>query len=204
MSALTKDPKAAPQLLFPDSEGLVKGAFPVGASGLRFQRTRPDGAPDLGAFYQVTESGFDKTVSTEVVRDGLEITRDLLNAGATPATQITTGESITVRIRVRNLGEHPLSDIAVMDLMPGGFEVEPGNLRAGRGTMPGAEFTEVREDRNVFFTSLAAGGMVEFNYRIKPVCAGRFQVPPAFAECMYDRGIHARAGGGTIEVKPAN
>ncbi len=204
MSALTKDPKAAPQLLFPDSEGLVKGAFPGGASGLRFQRTRPDGAPDLGAFYQVTESGFDKTVSTEVVRDGLEITRDLLNAGATPATQITTGESITVRIRVRNLGEHPLSDIAVMDLMPGGFEVEPGNLRAGRGTMPGAEFTEVREDRNVFFTSLAAGGMVEFNYRIKPVCAGRFQVPPAFAECMYDRGIHARAGGGTIEVKPAN
>ncbi|MCP5560111.1 MAG: hypothetical protein H7A55_20375 [Verrucomicrobiaceae bacterium] len=91
-----------------------------------------------------------------------------------------------------------------MDLLPGGFEVEPGNLVPGRSTMSGAEFTEVREDRNVFFTSLTAGGMVEFSYRIKPVCAGSFQVPPVFAECMYDRGFHARAGGGNIEVKPVN
>lgn len=204
ISALGSDPKAQPQLLSPDTDGLLTRSFPETAKLLRFSRIRPDGAPDLGAFYQVTESGYDQKISSEIVRDGLEVIRDLLGADGNPATLIATGESITVRIRVRNLGDHNLSDIAVMDLLPGGFEVEPGNLVPGRSTMPGAEFTEVREDRNVFFTSLTAGGMVEFSYRIKPVCAGSFQVPPIFAECMYDRGIHARAGGGAIEVKPVN
>ena len=64
----------------------------------------------------------------------------------------------------------------------------------------GADYVDVREDRNVFFTDLTKGQSKSFAYRIKPVCAGKFTVPPVFAESMYDRGTKGRAGGGTLEV----
>jgi uncharacterized protein YfaS (alpha-2-macroglobulin family) len=88
----------------------------------------------------------------------------------------------------------------VLDLMPGGFELEPNGLKPGTGTVPGAEYVDVREDRNVFFTHLSRGESKSFSYRIKPVCAGKFTLPPVFAESMYDRGTKARAGSGMLEV----
>ena len=104
---------------------------------------------------------------------------------------------------VRNLGARDLPDLAVLDLMPGGFEVEPNALKPGRRTVPGAEFVEVREDRNVFFLPLGAGRTAVFAYRIKPVAAGAFAIPPVFAESMYDPGIKGRSGGGRLTVVPA-
>jgi hypothetical protein len=74
-------------------------------------------------------------------------------------------------------------------------------LTPGRGTVPGADYVDVREDRAIFYLGLNKAEMVTFEYGIKPVCAGKFSVPPVFAECMYDRGVKGRAGGGTVEVK---
>ena len=45
--------------------------------------------------------------------------------------------------------------------------------------------------------------MKTFEYRINPVCAGQFTVPPAFAESMYDRATKGRSLGGTMAVVPA-
>lgn len=191
-----------PQLLAPESSGILTANFTENASALRFHLTKPDGAPDLGAFYQVIEAGFDQAPPKAAVADGLEVIRDLLDAEGKTITQLHTGESATVRIRVRNTSGRGLDDVAVLDLMPGGFEIEPGNLKPGAGTMPGATFTEVREDRNVFFLSLSEGVMKTFEYRIKPVCAGQFVIPPVFAESMYDRATKGRSLGGTIEVVP--
>jgi hypothetical protein len=73
-------------------------------------------------------------------------------------------------------------------------------LKPGKGKA-GADYVDVREDRAVFFTSLGKAETKTFTYGIKPVCAGKFAVPPVFAECMYDRGVKGRAGGGTVEVK---
>jgi len=38
----------------------------------------------------------------------------------------------------------------------------------------------------------------EFVYRIKASNAGKFLVPPAFGESMYDRRIQARSPGGAM------
>jgi len=37
----------------------------------------------------------------------------------------------------------------------------------------------------------------QFVYRIKATNAGKFIVPPAYGESMYDRTIQARSPGGT-------
>jgi len=194
---------AEPQPLAAESAGILTAKFAENASALRFHLTKPEGAPDLGAFYQVIEAGFDKAPPQVAVSDGLEVIRDLLGPDGKPITQLHTGQSATVRIRVRNTSGRDLSDVALLDLMPGGFEIEPDNLKPGAGTMPGADFTEVREDRNAFFLRLGTGEMKTFEYRIKPVCAGKFIIPPVFVESMYDRATKGRSLGGTMDVVPA-
>jgi len=62
------------------------------------------------------------------------------------------------------------------------------------------EYADVREDRVVVYGS-AGTDVQEFVYRIKATNAGRFTIPPVFAESLYDRGTQARApGGGTLTV----
>lgn len=49
----------------------------------------------------------------------------------------------------------------------------------------------------------AAAEIQEFIYQIKPVNTGRFIIPPAFGEAMYDRDIQAQsAAAGVFTVLP--
>jgi len=56
---------------------------------------------------------------------------------------------------------------------------------------------------DIFYCSLAQGETKTFAYRVKPVAAGTFVIPPVFAESMYDRGINGRSGGGQVVAEPA-
>lgn len=189
----------SPAILAPEGTGLRRTKFDAGTPGLRFLLDK--NGSDLGAFYQVAESGFDKSPPTKVIADGLEVVREIVDAQGKPVSEVAVGEVATVRIRVRNISPEPLSNIAVLDLLPGGFLLAPNGLKPGRGTVPGATYVDVREDRTIFFTDLGKAETKTFSYGIKPVCVGTFKVPPVFAECMYDRGVKGRSGGGAMEVK---
>jgi len=187
-------------VLAPEAAGLLKADFSAQAGALRFGLAQEGGA-DLGAFYQVTEAGFDKAVPTQRIADGLEVFREIVDAKGNPVEKLKVGEGALVRLSVRNISPDALANIAVLDLMPGSFELEPNGLRPGRGALPGADYVDVREDRNVFFCGLAKGEVKTFAYRIKPIAAGTFVIPPAFAESMYDRGTKGRDGGGKVNVE---
>ncbi len=102
-----------------------------------------------------------------------------------------------MQLFVRSLGD-PISNVAVVDLLPGGFEIVGSSLQPGAGSA-GWDFVEVREDRTVFFGEVGSGARV-ITYQIKATAAGHYTVPPAFAESMYDRGTHACDVAGSIEV----
>lgn len=192
-----------PHLLVPASSGLRSAPFGTDAGGLRFELEN-GGKADLGAFYQVTEAGFDKGMPQNKVTDGLEVFRELVDAQGKPVTKLRVGDGATLRVQIRNISPQVQYNVAVLDLLPGGFEVEPDALKPGRNTVPGADFTEVREDRNIFYCSLEKGETKTFAYRVKPVAAGTFVIPPVFAESMYDRGINGKsAGGGQVVAEPA-
>ncbi len=188
-----------PLLIVPETTGLLQGSFSALAGMLRFDRVQEGG--DLGVFYQVTEAGFDQSLPVDPIADGLEVFREILDGEGKPITTLKTGEGALVRLRVRNISPDDLDHLAVLDLLPGSFEVEPNGLRPGRGTLPGADYVDVREDRNVFFCGLGKGETKTFAYRIKPIAAGSYAIPPVFAESMYDRGIKGRAGGGLVTVE---
>jgi uncharacterized protein YfaS (alpha-2-macroglobulin family) len=185
--------------IVPAKTGLLQSAFSPLAGTLRFG-LQQEGS-DLGAFYQVTETGFDLGVPKERLANGLDVFREILDADGKPMEKLKVGEGVLVRLRLRNISPESLHNLAVLDLLPGSFELEPDGLRPGRGTVPGADFVDVREDRNIFFCSLAKGEAKTFAYRIKPIAAGSYVIPPIFAEAMYDRAVNARDGGGRVEVE---
>jgi alpha-2-macroglobulin len=199
ITALDRAQGATPKTLVPPASGLLHAPFNPETGTLRFQLDQGKG--DLGAFYQVVEAGFDKGAPDKTIADGFEVFRDLLDAKGKPVQRLKTGESVTVTLRLRNISPYDQLNVALLDLLPGSFEVEQGTLSPGPGTVPGADFVEVREDRNVFFTSVRKGQMQTFTYRIKPIAAGTFRIPPVYAESMYDPSFKARSGGGSIVVE---
>ncbi|HEY1314054.1 MAG TPA: alpha-2-macroglobulin family protein, partial [Steroidobacteraceae bacterium] len=165
----------------------------------------------MAGFFAVTNAGFDRNPPVEALREGLEIQRDYLNAQGEPVLSVQSGEEVTVRLRLRSIDRTFVTDVAVTDLLPGGFEPvlnnPPSAERAwvdplGSGAWR-PQFADVREDRVVLYGMLSKD-MAEYSYRIVATNAGRFTVPPSYAESMYDRKLRARAGAGHVTVvRPA-
>ena len=92
-----------------------------------------------------------------------------------------------------------ISTLAVIDLLPGGFEVVSSSLSPGISSINGVDYVEVREDRAIFYATVPTQTL-EITYQIKSCNRGNFVVPPMFAESMYDRNVKARGLGGKISV----
>jgi uncharacterized protein YfaS (alpha-2-macroglobulin family) len=191
---------ALPAGLFPEV------GFASQAAKLRFSTS---GAVD--AFYMVMESGFDKTPPGKPVKQGLEIEREYTDAQGKPIGKVKVGTEIEVHLKLRAIGSGGVSNLAVVDLLPGGFEVvlspPSGGANSSKWSPPFGEgkstwspdYADVREDRVVFYGA-ADPSVKEFVYRIRAVNSGTFAVAPAFGESMYDRSVQATSLGGTIEV----
>jgi len=183
--------------------------------------TPPEATP---SWYVLSQTGYDTAMPKAVQDQGIEIVREYLGANGKPVTQAELGQEITVRLRLRALGADAIGSIAIIDLLPGGFEPvvqlpppaadSSANEDEADGdssppvptlALPGStlytEHVEQREDRIVLYAS-AGPRVAEFLYKIRPSNPGSFVVPPAYAESMYERRIYAQGGpAGNIEVK---
>ena len=96
--------------------------------------------------------------------------------------------------------------MALVDLLPGGFEVDLSSdaIAERRSLQSGNEewspaYVDVREDRVVLY-GWADSEARRFVYRIKPTNRGRYRVPPVLVEGFYDRAAWGRGLGGEITV----
>lgn len=184
------------------------------------------GTGDFGLFYQLATSGYDGLKPTRPVEDGLEISRAYLDAANKPVKTVALGATVEVVVKLRAHGEKDRANIAVVDLLPAGFELMPESVRqeklptasAGdedgeaaetetghnRSTEDGEawqpQMIDAREDRVVAFGAVPTTPVL-FRYKIKAVNAGEFTTPPAYAESMYDRTVKARGMPGNIVVQ---
>jgi hypothetical protein len=176
---------------------LQHATFSGDAIALRFQAAARLSGP--GAFFQVIEAGFDRQVPAEPLTEGLEVYRELLGKDNKPVSQTHLGELIRVRLHVRSLKKQALTNVAIVDLLPGGFEVADSSVHAGVSTISGVDYVDLREDRAVFFATVPVSAL-EIDYQIKSCNRGDFIVPPVFAASMYERNIKGRGVGGKITV----
>ena len=166
-----------------------------------------DNATGLSGFYAVTNAGFDRAPPSEALHEGMEILREYLDARGQPVKSVKTGEEITVRLRMRAIDPGFIPNVAVTDLLPGGFEpvlqtAPTGADRLGNGGSGAWQpaYVDLREDRVVLYGNLTQS-LAEYSYRIRATNAGVFLVPPSYAESMYDRKLRARALPGSITVE---
>lgn len=105
------------ELTLPDSL-LPRVEFSGEANALRFTSDSP-----LNAYYLITQSGFDRTPPTQAIRDGFEILREYTDEAGKPLTTIALGQQIDVHLRFRAIENRAFTDVALVDLLPGGFEL---------------------------------------------------------------------------------
>ena len=161
----------------------------------------------MAGFFAITNAGFDREPPLQELREGLEIQREYLNAKGDPVTTLESGEEVTVRLRVRSTERSYIWDVAITDLLPGGFEPVLNDAAVTDGAWTdrlggGAwrpQFADIREDRVVLYGMLSKD-MAEYRYRIRATNAGSFLVPPSYAESMYDRTLRARASASRVTV----
>ena len=71
----------------------------------------------------VMQSGFDKTLPAESIKNGLEVEREYTDTNGKPIRQVKLGSQIEVHLRLRATNRTALGNVVLVDLLPGGFEV---------------------------------------------------------------------------------
>lgn len=168
---------------------LHSGSFTADAKSLNIAK-----AGSGTVWYAMTEAGFDQSLAVKTANNGIEVSKVYLDAQGSPlARTLKIGEELTVSIKLRSIDSANHADIALIDLLPGGFEaITDGGIASAissSGNSPAHQ--EVREDRVVIYTS-ASDSISEYRYRIKATNAGTFARPRSFASSMYERKVQAR------------
>jgi uncharacterized protein YfaS (alpha-2-macroglobulin family) len=178
------------QKIYPESAGYQELNIEKNVKQLNL-----DNSNKLTYFYQLTQSGFSKTPPTESLSQGIEIYREYRNADNEVITSTLLGSEIEVHLQVRSLDNTYLSNIAIEDLLPGGFEVVRDSVVNGS-----MDFSDAREDRVNFFGTIGDTATT-IVYKIKAINTGKYIVPPAYAESMYNPKIQAHGVASVMTVQ---
>ena len=165
--------------------------FGADAQALRFSS-----GSQLNAYYVVEESGFDRKPPDQAITQGFEIIREY--GGAAAAAPVKMGDTVTVHLKVRSTDGLAHTDVALVDLFPGGFDLvmPPGWLVRANTTLA-VTFADPREDRIVFYATVGPR-VSTLNYTLRATNVGTYVIPPAYGEAMYDRSVVARSIAGSI------
>jgi uncharacterized protein YfaS (alpha-2-macroglobulin family) len=148
---------------------------------------------------------------------GITLRRRYLNERGQPLRNdaVHSGDLVKVELTIRPTTE--LDNVVIEDLLPAGLEIENPRLltqapaaalaKTSKRSNEPATFEprriDMRDDRLILMGDLSAGAQT-YMYAARAVAPGTFVVPPVRAECMYDIGTSAVAGGGrTLHVVPA-
>jgi hypothetical protein len=188
---------------------LPKGLFPKVAFSDKARKIRLISDADFHLFYQVTQAGFDLRLPEKEIKQKLEVQREYRDAENNVVSTSALGDELTVHLKIRSIEQYGVENVAIVDLLPGGFEVVRDSIRNERrdrsydrssGPSFSTDYVDIREDRVVVF-GRAMNRVQEFTYRIKATNEGVYAVPPVFGESMYDRQIQARGLGAKISVE---
>jgi uncharacterized repeat protein (TIGR01451 family) len=146
-----------------------------------------------GSDYKVGGNGLSVSRSYKSL-DGTEVD---LGSG-----KVALGDLVFVEITVGNTSGETIQNLALVDRLPAGFEVE--NPRLGRSFKAdwivteeqwALDFLNMRDDRLEAFGSLPAGEDKKVVYTIRAVTSGTYTTPPVEIEAMYDPTLWARDKG---------
>ncbi|HEY6854149.1 MAG TPA: alpha-2-macroglobulin family protein, partial [Gemmatimonadales bacterium] len=102
---------------------LPGGTFPEADVSAAAQKVGYASDASVPAFYLLSQSGFDRTIPTKAFSQGVEVFREYTDKNGKALTTVTLGDELQVHLKFRALGAEPIAGVALVDLLPGGFEV---------------------------------------------------------------------------------
>ncbi len=126
----------------------------------------------------------------EASHQGLEITRRWLDSTGDPidpSAAIEAGRTVTVEISYRSKIGADLANVAIVDVLPSGFEIELPTLMtsaSGDTTLDEVDRAEFRDDRVIVFDT-ATMKPQRFRYVARAVVPGDWSRPGTVGESMY-------------------
>jgi len=163
-----------------------------------------------GVLYALVSSqGVQTDAVWEEGASGIQVDRRYLDINGAPVdpSGITLGALVVVRVDLRNTTAEAMRNVALVDRLPAGFEIENANLGRDRvitvvesSQLWDQDHMNVRDDRVEVFGTLPRGKTVSFVYAVRATSAGDFVVPPVEAEAMYEPRYWAREVGDRVLV----
>lgn len=141
---------------------------------------------ELPVYFMVLNGGYgleNPTVKTNV---GIEIYREYLKPDGSKLTSFKKGDEVLVRLTYKSLDGY-MPNIAIIDMLPAFLETDTPSIRSSERSV---DYVDVREDRNVIFTNFSSDSRT-FEYKARVINSGKFNVPPAFAESMYNPEVYS-------------
>jgi alpha-2-macroglobulin len=167
---------------------------------------------DRPLYLVLSSEGVKKNAEWQVGGDGLRITREYRRPDGEPIGlgdgSLKLGDVIYAIVTFENTTTAHMQNLALVDRFPAGWEIE--NPRLGRSQaidwldknqLWEPDHLEIRDDRIEVFGALRPKDAKKVVYALRAVSAGKFAMPPAEAEAMYDPTFWARAAGGSVVIK---
>ncbi len=159
------------------------------------------------AFFSLRTRGVPADAAFRPVAAGLEVGRRVLSRDGAVVSlgDVRQGDLVVLETRVRSVAG-PVWNVAVVQLLPSGLEVENPRLETTE-TLPWvtaaghARHLDLRDDRILIFTDLPANTWKTFYALARAVSPGRFRLPPVQVEAMYDPALRGTGERGEIVVE---
>lgn len=158
-------------------------------------------------YYSLVTEGIRADGAVKIEDKNLQVRRELLDRNGTPVNPggIRQNDLIVVRITLTS-SVNDLENVAITDLLPGGFELE--NPRITEATNyafirnpASPDYMDIRDDRINLYTAFRGGQrQLQFYYAVRAVTQGNFQYAPVVAEAMYNAEYRSASGGGRLRV----
>ncbi len=157
--------------------------------------------------YAWQATGINLSHAPEEFSRGINITREYFDEDGNKldSSGVELGSRVICAIKV-TATDGNLEYVVIDDMIPAGFEIENPRLKTtprlswiSKGTTD-YQYSDIRDDRIMYFVDLLIGKPKEFYYSLRAISAGDFAVPPVMAECMYNPSIGAASSSGRIKI----
>lgn len=130
----------------------------------------------------------------------IEVRTSDLKLNTVSLDRVSQGLDLVAEIRVRNLTQRTLNNLALTHIVAAGFQIRNPRFLGEGGVETAVDYQDIRDDRVLTYFALAAGEVKTFRVVLNASYRGRFYQPGIAVEAMYDAGVHANTKGQWVEI----
>jgi alpha-2-macroglobulin domain protein len=137
-----------------------------------------------------------------VQENGLSVSTHYSNKnGSLSVESLPQGTSFTCEISVKNTTQSAVSNIALTQFVPSGWEIVNTRFTDYDTDSSKWDYADIRDDRAHIYFGLKAGETKKFTLQLNASYKGTYYLPGSFAEAMYDAKYNTHNKGSWIKVE---